>query len=70
VGLGIAVIALVLRLRWVGYGLLYELDPNERDFVDAAWGMVERSDLNPGSYGPAATLIDILAVFSPMSLTC
>ena len=55
-------VALVARLTTIGYGLPYELDPDERDFVEHAWRMIEDGRFDPQWYGhPAATLMGILA---------
>src|SRR5688572_5598853 len=59
----VAAIALLLRLTLVRYGLPYELDPDERDFVESAWRMIEQGRWDPRWYGhPAGTLMGVLAL--------
>lgn len=59
----IAGVALIPRLAMIGYGLPYELSPDEQLFVDSAWRIVERGSPDPSRFGvPAATIIDLLAL--------
>ena len=56
-------VALTIRLALVGFGLPYELDPDERDFVESAWRMIEQGHWDPRWYGhPAATLVGLMAL--------
>ena len=55
-------VAIIPRLAMIGYGLPYELDPDERLFVDSAWQLVESGTPDKLRFGvPAATIIDLLA---------
>jgi hypothetical protein len=57
-----ALLALILRLASIGYGLPYQFDPDEYLFVASAGYMAETGHFDPLWYGiPAATLMDILA---------
>jgi 4-amino-4-deoxy-L-arabinose transferase-like glycosyltransferase len=59
----IAGLALLIRIATIGYGLPYELDPDERDFVNNAWRMVADGSFDPRWYGhPAGTFMGVLAV--------
>lgn len=56
-------IALLLRLAGVAFGLPQQLDPDERIFVQGALRMLTDGDLDPGWYGgPASTLMGGLAI--------
>jgi hypothetical protein len=58
----VTAIAFLLRVAAIGYGLPYELDPDEVVFVDSALAMVVNGRFDPSWYGhPGATLLDPLA---------